>query len=247
MTLLPSLLFVEDDLELAKLIGDFLARNGFDVRHIDRGDEVEAAVAAAPPDIILLDIMLPGKDGLSICRDLRPSFTAPIILLTSVGSDMNQILGLELGANDYVVKTTPPAVLLARIRAQLRQHHPQHASAAAGMGGLAAPAPASRVLHFGRLTVDADNRNVLLNGLSVVLSTSDFDLLWLLASQAGEILSRDALLKTLRGIDYDGMDRSIDVAISRLRRKLGDDPNDPKKIKTVRNRGYLFVKRGWDH
>ena len=121
----PRILFVEDDLELAKLIGEFLTRNGFVLHHIDRGDQVEAAIAEHDPDLLLLDIMLPGKDGLSICRDLRPGFTRPIILLTSVGSDMNQVLGLELGANDYVIKTTPPAVLLARIRAQLRQHEAQ--------------------------------------------------------------------------------------------------------------------------
>ena len=102
------------------------------------------------------------------------------------------------------------------------------------------------MLHFGRLVIDAANRDVKLDGHSVVLSTSDFDLLWLLASQAGETLSRDALLKALRGVEYDGLDRSIDVAVSRLRKKLGDDPNEPHKIKTVRNRGYLFVRSGWD-
>ena len=237
----PRILFVEDDFELAKLIGEFLTRNGFLIHHIDRGDTVEAAIAEHDPDLLLLDIMLPGKDGLSICRDLRPAFTRPIILLTSVGSDMNQVLGLELGANDYVVKTTPPAVLLARIRAQLRQHEPQ-----ASAGSRPATPALSQVLHFGRLVIDAANRDVKLDGHSVVLSTSDFDLLWLLASQAGETLSRDALLKALRGVEYDGLDRSIDVAVSRLRKKLGDDPNEPHKIKTVRNRGYLFVRSGWD-
>ena len=238
----PRILFVEDDLELAGLIGEFLTRNGFVLHHIDRGDLVEAAIAEHDPDLLLLDIMLPGKDGLSICRDLRPGFTRPIILLTSVGSDMNQVLGLELGANDYVIKTTPPAVLLARIRAQLRQHEAQGGPAPARP---AAAAPAN-ILHFGRLVVDAANRDVKLDGHSVILSTSDFDLLWLLASQAGEILSRDTLLKALRGVEYDGLDRSIDVAVSRLRKKLGDDPNEPHKIKTVRNKGYLFVRAGWD-
>ncbi len=238
----PRILFVEDDLELAGLIGEFLTRNGFVLHHIDRGDLVEAAIAEHDPDLLLLDIMLPGKDGLSICRDLRPGFTRPIILLTSVGSDMNQVLGLELGANDYVIKTTPPAVLLARIRAQLRQHEAQGGTAPARPS---AAAPAN-ILHFGRLVVDAANRDVKLDGHSVILSTSDFDLLWLLASHAGEILSRDTLLKALRGVEYDGLDRSIDVAVSRLRKKLGDDPNEPHKIKTVRNKGYLFVRAGWD-
>jgi two-component system response regulator RstA len=206
-----------------------------------RGDTALDTIAREKPDLVLLDIMLPGKDGLSICRELRPTFSGPIVMLTSLDSDMNQILGLELGANDYILKTTPPSVLVARLRAQLRH---------AGNGTTAAPVeqaaklPQKRV--FGQLTIDPVNRDVWLAGEQIILSTSDFDLLWLLASHAGEIQKRETLLKSLRGVSYDGLDRSIDVAISRLRKKLGDNPNEPFRIKTVRNKGYLFSLSGWE-
>lgn len=234
------IVFVEDDPELAGLISDFLSRHDMDVVIDARGDTALATIERESPDLVLLDIMLPGKDGLTICRELRPAFHGPIIMLTSLDSDMNQILGLELGANDYVLKTTPPSVLLARLRAQLRN-----------IGNVPAPVidnshshPQKRV--FGQLTIDPRNRDIWLAGEQVILSTADFDLLWLLASHAGEIMKREALLKSLRGVSYDGLDRSIDVAISRLRKKLGDNPNEPFRIKTVRNKGYLFSLSGWE-
>jgi len=232
------ILFVEDDPELAELIGGFLRSFEFTVEVMRDGIGVVEAVRANPPALVLLDIMLPGKDGLTVCRELREFYFAPIILLTSLNSDMNQILGFEIGASDYVVKTTPPSVLLARIRAQLRQ-------------GLAAPVqPAAKpaeksTLNFGKLVIDSRNRTANYRGEPLHLSTGDFDLLWELSSHAGEILSRDHLLRKLRGIDYDGLDRSMDVAISRLRKKLGDDPEDPRKIKTIRHRGYLFATDVW--
>ncbi|MBV8047365.1 MAG: two-component system response regulator RstA [Paludibacterium sp.] len=232
--------FVEDDPELSGLISDFLSRHEMEVIVEARGDTAMAVIEREKPDLVLLDIMLPGKDGLTICRELRPNFLGPIVMLTSLDSDMNQILGLELGANDYILKTTPPSVLVARLRAQLR-----HA-------GSAMPAPAEPAAKlpqkrlFGQLTIDPINRDVWLAGEQIVLSTSDFDLLWLLASHAGEIQKRETLLKSLRGVSYDGLDRSIDVAISRLRKKLGDNPNEPFRIKTVRNKGYLFSLSGWE-
>ncbi|MBI3143703.1 MAG: two-component system response regulator RstA [Pseudogulbenkiania sp.] len=232
------LVFVEDDAELAELVRDFLSRHDMEVQIEPRGDTALAAIAAAQPDLVLLDIMLPGKDGLTLCRELRPDFAGPIVMLTSLDSDMQQILGLELGANDYILKTTPPAVLVARLRAQLRQHRPTPTEAATR--------PAVSVKTFGQLSIDPLSRGVTLGGHSVALSTADFDLLWLLASHAGEIMDRDALFKTMRGVDYDGLDRSIDVAISRLRKKLGDNPAEPFRIKTVRNKGYLFAPAGWN-
>lgn len=231
-------LFVEDDAELAELIGGFLRSFEFTVEVLGDGLGVNDSVKAHPPELVLLDIMLPGKDGLTICRELREFYTGPIILLTSLNSDMNQILGFEIGATDYVVKTTPPSVLLARIRSHLRH---------AGSGSLLAAVPVqdqSR-LNFGKLQIDARNRSAVYRGEQMGLSSSDFDLLWELASHAGEILSRDHLLKKLRGIEYDGLDRSMDVAISRLRKKLDDDPIDPRKIKTIRNKGYLFASDIW--
>lgn len=230
------LVFVEDDAELAELIRDFLSRHDMEVQIEPRGDTALAAIAAAQPDLVLLDIMLPGKDGLTLCRELRPTFAGPIVMLTSLDSDMQQILGLELGANDYILKTTPPAVLAARLRAQLRQHRPAAAET---------PAAMTRK-QFGQLSIDPISREVTLASEHVPLSTADFDLLWLLASHAGEILDREVLFKEMRGMEYDGLDRSIDVAISRLRKKLGDNPAEPFRIKTVRNKGYLFAPAGWN-
>ncbi|UXY15599.1 two-component system response regulator RstA [Chitiniphilus purpureus] len=236
----PRILFVEDDSELAELIGGFLRGFEFEVTHLPDGSQVLERVRQAPPDLVLLDIMLPGKDGLTLCRELREFYTGPVVMLTSLNSDMNQILGFEIGATDYVVKTTPPAVLLARIRAHLRSGQPP-------ASGTTNPAPSTdrSSLNFGKLQVDARNRTATYGKEPLHLSTGDFDLLWELARHAGEILSRDHLLKTLRGIEYDGMDRSIDVAISRLRKKLNDDPNEPRKIKTIRHKGYLFATDIW--
>lgn len=236
----PTIAFIEDDADLAGLISEFLGQHGFKVFHHERGDTAQAFILDLKPDLVLLDVMLPGKDGLTICRELRPLFPGPIVILTSVASDMNHILGLELGANDYVIKTTAPTVLLAHIRAQLRQAQAQQPAP------LPLVAAVNSLLVFGKLRIDQSNREVILDGQPISLSTSDFDMLWQLASHAGEILSRDDLLKNLRGVSYDGLDRSIDVAISRLRKKLGDDSAEPQKLKTVRNRGYLFVRNGWD-
>ena len=212
----PRITFVEDDAELAELISDYLRSYGLDVTVIDRGDTAFDAILAAPPDLVLLDIMLPGKDGLTLCRELRGQYQGPIVMLTSLNSDMNQILGFELGANDYVLKTTPPSVLLARLRAHLRQ-----AASSPDTPVVAAPTPkGARILDFGSLQIDHMNRTVRLCGETIALSTGDFDLLWELASHAGEVLTREDLLYKLRGVHYDGLDRSVDVAISRLRKKL---------------------------
>ncbi|QEL56591.1 two-component system response regulator RstA [Chromobacterium paludis] len=236
------IVFVEDDADLAGLISEFLSRHEMEVVVEPRGDAALDTIAREKPDMVLLDIMLPGKDGLSICRELRPKFDGPIIMLTSLDSDMNQILGLELGANDYILKTTQPSVLVARLRAQLRHLRPAQPAADAAQAGK----PSSRKVVFGQLSIDPVSRDVVLAGEKIPLSTSDFDLLWLLASHAGETLNRDILLKEMRGVSYDGLDRSIDVAISRLRKKLGDNPSEPFRIKTVRNRGYLFSLSGWE-
>lgn len=235
---MPSIVFVEDDFELAELIGDYLQSQQFQVTHIARGDTAIEQILDIKPDLVMLDIMLPGKDGLTICRELRPHYGGPIIMLTSLNNDMNQILGFELGANDYVLKTTPPSVLLARIRAHLRDLPQKSANLNA--------ADTRATLDFGSLQIDSINRSVHFQNKSITLSTADFDLLWLLASHAGQVLSRDDLLFSLRGVHYDGLDRSVDVAISRLRKKLDDDPADPRRIKTIRHKGYLFAADAWD-
>ncbi|KML67090.1 two-component system response regulator RstA [Pectobacterium peruviense] len=239
-----KIVFIEDDTEVGKLIAAYLGKHDIDVQVEARGDQALAFIEQQQPDLVLLDIMLPGKDGMTICRELRPQYSGPIVLLTSLDSDMNHILALEMGADDYILKTTPPAVLLARLRLHLRQY----ATAPQTVAENATPAALQvhKSLHFGLLCIDPVNREVTLGQEHIVLSTADFDLLWQLATHAGHIMDRDALLKNLRGVTYDGMDRSIDVAISRLRKKLYDNPLEPFRIKTVRNKGYLFAPNTWE-
>jgi two-component system, OmpR family, response regulator RstA len=236
---MQRIVFVEDDAEIGLLIKGFLGKHDLDVALVNRGDTAMAIILQEQPDLVLLDIMLPGMDGLTLCRNLRPQYTGPIVMLTSLDSDMNHILGLELGANDYILKTIPPSVLLARLRVQLRQQNPTQPAAES-------PASGIHPLHFGQLTIDPTSRDVILAGQNIPLSTSDFDLLWELASHAGHIMSRESLLKVLRGVEYDGLDRSVDVAISRLRRKLDDSAQEPTRIKTVRNKGYLLAPAAWN-
>ncbi|BDH46086.1 DNA-binding response regulator [Salmonella enterica subsp. enterica serovar Choleraesuis] len=235
-----KIVFVEDDPEVGALIAAYLGKHDIDVVIETRGDRAEQVIAEQQPDLVLLDIMLPGKDGMSLCRDLRPGWQGPIVLLTSLDSDMNHILALEMGANDYILKTTPPAVLLARLRLHLRQHAQNQT------GSEPRSLKPRQTLNFGTLCIDALNRQVTLGGEIVPLSTSDFDLLWELATHAGQIMDRDALLLTLRGVSYDGMDRSVDVAVSRLRKKLHDSATEPYRIKTIRNKGYLFAPHAWE-
>ncbi|ADO48490.1 two-component system response regulator RstA [[Enterobacter] lignolyticus] len=237
-----KIVFVEDDPEVGSLIAAYLNKHDMDVIVEPRGDRAEEVVLREDPDLVLLDIMLPGKDGMTICRDLRAQWQGPIVLLTSLDSDMNHILSLEMGASDYILKTTPPAVLLARLRLHLRQH----IAVVPGEKSASSLTP-HKAIRFGTLAIDPVNRQVLLSGENIALSTADFDLLWELATHAGQIMDRDALLKNLRGVSYDGMDRSVDVAISRLRKKLLDSATEPYRIKTVRNKGYLFAPHAWDN
>lgn len=237
-----KIVFVEDDAEVGDLISVYLGRHDIDVLVELRGDTAQARIEQEKPDLVLLDIMLPGKDGMTLCRDIRPTYHGPIVLLTSLDSDMNHILSLEMGANDYILKTTPPAVLLARLRLHLRQHSSPTSPDEQPMRKL----QAGNALRFGLLCIDPVNREVTLGSEVIVLSTSDFDLLWELATHAGRIMDREALLLNLRGVSYNGLDRSIDVAISRLRRKLYDNTLEPLRIKTVRNKGYLFAPNAWE-
>lgn len=234
-----KIVFVEDDPEVGELIAAYLGKHDIEVLIEPRGDSAQERINLEQPDLVLLDIMLPGKDGMTLCRDLRLTFSGPIVMLTSLDSDMNHILSLEMGASDYILKTTPPAVVVARLRLHLRQHSQPSKNEPAQ------PITHYNALHFGLLCIDPVNRQVTLVDETIILSTSDFDLLWELASHAGHIMNREALLQNLRGVSYDGLDRSIDVAISRLRRKLYDNALDPFRIKTVRNKGYLFAPNAW--
>lgn len=237
---MTKIVFVEDDPEVGKLIAAYLGKHDIDVIIEPRGDTAQACIEREQPDLVLLDIMLPGKDGMTLCRDLHPVYPGPIVLLTSLDSDMNHILSLEMGAHDYILKTTPPAVLLARLRLHLRQRGGNQPKEVQTQN-----ITQHNALHFGLLCIDPVNREVTLGKEVITLSTSDFDLLWELATHAGQIMAREALLQNLRGVSYNGMDRSIDVAISRLRRKLYDNALEPFRIKTVRNKGYLFAPNAW--
>ncbi len=217
-----TIVFVEDDAEVGSLIAAYLAKHDMQVTVEPRGDQAEETILRENPDLVLLDIMLPGKDGMTICRDLRAKWSGPIVLLTSLDSDMNHILALEMGACDYILKTTPPAVLLARLRLHLRQNE----QATLSKGLQETSLTPYKALHFGTLTIDPINRVVTLANTEISLSTADFELLWELATHAGQIMDRDALLKNLRGVSYDGLDRSVDVAISRLRKNCSITPQN---------------------
>ena len=233
----PTRIFlVEDDRRLAGLIAEYLEQQGYRVAQEIRGDRAPGRILAAPPDLVILDLMLPGLDGHGVCREIRPRYKGPIMMLTASDEDLDQVLGLELGADDYVVKPVQPRVLLARVRALLRRY--------ASSGDRGAEAEAGE-LSFQRLRLSLSAREVYLDGMPVALTASELELLWLLATHAGEVLSREAILSRLRGIDYDGIDRSVDIAVSRVRRKLERDPANPVGIKTVRGRGYLFVADAW--
>lgn len=231
-------LVVEDDTGLANLIADYLSKNDMEVLCESRGDRALDRIAREQPDLIVLDVMLPGKDGFEICRELRsqggPLGETPVVMLTAREEDFDQVLGLELGADDYLAKPVQPRVLLAHIKAILRRSSQSER-----------PASESEALQFGKLRIHFVAREVNLNGRNIDLTTAEFDLLWLLASHAGKVLTRNEILKALRGLDYDGTDRSIDSRISRLRRKLGDDAVASSRIKTIRPHGYLFSPTAW--
>ncbi len=215
------ILLVEDDDRLAKLVSRFLEGEGFAVAVEGRGDAVAARVQTWKPDLIVLDIMLPGKNGFDVCREVRTSFKGPIAMLTAKTEDVDEILGLELGADDYIEKPVKPRVLLARIRCLLRRESRR----------------SQQEVCIGTLRITPGRREVELAEESIVLTGLEFDLLLLLARSVGEVVPRDFLHTELRGIEYDGIDRTIDLVVSRIRRKLGD----ASLIKTVRGSGYLLV------
>ncbi|QWP75972.1 winged helix-turn-helix domain-containing protein [Lysobacter sp. K5869] len=229
---MTDILLIEDDERLGSLVANYLGKHGYDVALETDGARAVAAILELQPAVVLLDLSLPGQDGFEICRAVRSRYAGVICMLTARTDDIDQVLGLELGADDYIGKPIEPRVLLARLRAHLRRDH------AARQNG--------RVLRFGQLRIDCETREATLREVRIDLTTAEFDLLVLLAGRAGQILSRDDLLQALRGIQFDGLDRSIDARISRLRRKLGDLAEEPERIKTVRGKGYLFNRAAWE-
>ncbi|MGB1092764.1 MAG: winged helix-turn-helix domain-containing protein [Oceanobacter sp.] len=229
------ILIVEDDERLALLTKDYLESNGLSVSIEGDGSRAIDRIKNEQPDLVILDLMLPGEDGLAVCRIVRPYYSGPILMLTARTEDLDQVLGLEMGADDYVAKPVRPRVLLARVRALLRRTGESHVETVEEVD-------ADNRLSFGNLVVDNAMREAWLNEEPIDLTSAEFDLLWLLCSQAGRVLTREEIFHQLRGIEYDGQDRSIDVRVSRIRPKVGDDPMNPRRIKTVRSKGYLFVK-----
>lgn len=231
-----KILLVEDDRRLSKLISAFLTQNDFEVKCIYDSYNFNQAMTSFAPDVVVLDIMLPGEDGLSLCRKLRQTFTGPLLFLTAKSSDFDQVLGLELGADDYIIKPVEPRVLLARIHALMRRSAPKQKE----------QQYTPRKLAFGRLHIDKDSRQVTLNDESISLTSHEFDMLWKLAVNASTLVDRSTLYTELIGREYDGLDRSADVRISRLRKKLKDNPQNPFRIKTIWGKGFFFVPDAWD-
>jgi DNA-binding response OmpR family regulator len=224
---LTTVLLVEDDARLARLTADYLTRSGCVVTTVTDGNRGLSELRTHRFDIVLLDVMLPGRGGLEICREARQFTDVPIILVTARGEEADRVLGLELGADDYMVKPFSPRELLARIQAHLRR--------ARGQVG-----PSQRTLRVGELTVDSAACSASLAGRELPLTSYEFMLLRVLAERAGRVLSRERLLELAQGSSEEAFDRSIDVHISRLRAKLGDDPKQPRWIKTVRGSGYML-------
>ncbi len=225
-------LLAEDDERLAELVKDYLQANGFTVVVESHGLNVPRQVQNLQPDIVILDLMLPGKDGISICKEIRPKYDGPVLMLTARDGDADQVLGFDVGADDYVIKPAEPRVLLARIHALLRRSNREPIEA----GGIT----------IGQLEVRASAREIKLAGVVVPLSSHEYDLLLTLARQAGKVLSREYLFTTICQRPYDGLDRTVDVRVSHLRKKLGDHSDNPSRIKTVWGRGYMLVADAWE-
>jgi DNA-binding response OmpR family regulator len=229
---------IEDDLRLSTLIQEYFTKQGFKVSTESRGNMGLDRILSEQPDIVILDLMLPEMDGLTVCQRARQGYSGPILMLTAREDDVDQVVGLEMGADDYVKKPVEPRVLLARIRAILRRVNVLEDEKRVDMGD-------NEELSFDDLLLSKTAQAVSLSGVPVNVTTNEFSLLWALASAAGSILSRDDLFQLTRGIAFDGMDRSVDITISRLRKKLGDNADNPWRIKTVWGQGYLFVKDAW--
>jgi two-component system, OmpR family, phosphate regulon response regulator OmpR len=229
----PHILLVDDDLRLRGLLETYLQREGFEVTAAGNAEQMERALRDCPVDLMVLDLMLPGRSGLDICRELRAAQNAlPVIMLTAKGDDIDRILGLELGADDYLPKPCNPRELVARIRAVLRRRQ----TPAPG-----APVSDARPMEFGPFRLHPASRVLEKDGAPVSLTTGEFAVLLALVSHPGETLSRERLLTLARGRGRSAFDRSIDVAVSRLRRLIEPDPQAPRYLQTVWGSGYVFV------
>jgi DNA-binding response OmpR family regulator len=226
----------DDDPGIRELVAEYLTSQGYAVETAEDSASLDRLLATRLPDLLVLDWMMPGEDGLSVARRLRaqPGFP-PIIMLSAKGEDIDRIIGLEVGADDYLPKPFNPRELLARIRAVMRRQN-----------GAAAPATAdtAKRFQFGPFSVNLDARTLNRDGDDITLTTGEYELLEIFVTHANRALSRDWLMDQLRGFERDPFDRSIDVRVNRLRKKIEDDPANPAYIRTQRGQGYLFVPQG---
>lgn len=235
----PLVLVVDDDPDLRELLATYLGANGYRVNTVPDGVALRAALAQGPqPDAIVMDLMLPGEDGLSLTRHVKAHSAVPVLMLSAKGEEMDRVIGLEVGADDYLAKPFGPRELLARLRALLRRPSAQPAPVAD------ASTAHSRV--FGPFTLDVAGHRLLRSGQELPLTTAEFELLDVFTSRPNRVLSRDLLVELLKGFDRDAFDRSMDNRVTRLRRKIEPDPAHPAYIRTVRGEGYLFNPHGAD-
>jgi DNA-binding response OmpR family regulator len=223
-------LMIEDDQSLAEMVAEYLGSMGLKVTARLSATEGLKTARQGSYDAIILDVMLPDVDGFEVCRRLRAESDVPILMLTARGEEMDRILGLELGADDYLPKPFNPRELLARLRAILRRR----AQPGGGPGA---------VLRYGRLEIDRDARVVRVDGEERPLTSYQFELLWVLANNPGRVMSREVLMDKLKNEELEAFDRSLDVHVSRIRAAIEDDPKHPRRILTVRGAGYVFAKR----
>ncbi|WP_211197811.1 response regulator transcription factor [Permianibacter fluminis] len=233
-----TILLVEDDAKLAQLVTSYLLQHGYDPVWVSSGADVAARLRQQHIALILLDINLPGKNGFEICRNIRSDFNGPILMLTARRGELDHVQGLEIGADDYLCKPIEPLLLLARIRAHLNRQ--SRLNARSDRSGV------SKLLEFGQLKINAATRQVTLQQQAVHLTNGEYELLAMLVQNAGELVTRERLYEALLNRPYGGVDRAIDGRVSQLRRKLGDNPDDPKRILTIWGAGYMFVPAAWE-
>jgi DNA-binding response OmpR family regulator len=234
-----QLLMIEDDHRLAQMVGEYLDQSGLHVTHVATGscglERLQNPVDGQLPELVILDLMLPDIDGLEVCRRIRglsgAAAKVPVLMLTAKGDPVDRVIGLEIGADDYLPKPFEPRELLARIRAILRRH-----------GSSGVPHPAN-VMRFGTLEIDRDARTITVGGQNADLTSYQFDLLCAMADRAGRVLTRDQIMEAVRGRELEAFDRSIDVHMGRIRAAIEADPKNPRRILTVRGVGYVFAKQ----
>ena len=231
---MTRLLLIDDDARLAAMVTDYLRQSGWTVAHAATGADGMRALVDEAPELVILDLMLPDADGLDLCRRIKAESSAAVLMLTAKGDPLDRVVGLEIGADDYLPKPFEPRELLARIRAVLRRSQP---------GGGGTNAAARPPLRFGSLEIDREARTIHVAGRGCELTSYQFDLLMVMAERAGRVLTREQIMEAVRGRELEAFDRSIDVHMGRIRQAIEADPKVPRRILTVRGVGYVFAKQ----